>query len=56
MTARAPSQAALARAAKVAAQEGVCIVIEVDGVAYRIVPVEKPAESAQDRRTPEPWT
>ena len=44
---RAPSQAALLRAAKVAAAEGVCIVIEADGVTYRFEPVAKPQNSAQ---------
>ena len=47
MTSRAPSQSALSRAAKVAAAEGVCIVIEAQGLVYRIEPV-KDAEPATD--------
>jgi len=52
---RAPSQAALLRAAKVAAAEGVCIVIRVGEAVYEIAPVEKPVEKEHDPRKPKEW-
>lgn len=47
MTARAPSQAALMRAAKVAAAEGVCILIRAGELTWEVKPVAKPEESPQ---------
>lgn len=56
MTARARvTEATLVTAARVATAEGVRITIEVGSKAYKIEPVAKPEEPAQDQRLPEPW-
>ncbi len=58
MTSRV-TEAALAKAARVAASEGVCIEWR-DGV-WKITPVraqddmDRQGEKAQDRRLPDPW-